>query len=56
VRQAVIKQKDPSTLIKEMELLDKLEFDPNNPPPYSAKVIQDKRKKLKDQYHKILQY
>ena len=56
VRQAVIKQKDPATLIREMELLDKMEFDANNPPPYSAKVIQDKRRKLKDQYHKILQY
>lgn len=39
-----------------MEALDKLEFDINNPPPYSAKVIQDKRRKLKDQLHKIHQF
>jgi hypothetical protein len=56
VRQAVIKQKDPKHLLNDMELLDKMEFDPNNPPPYSAKVIQDKRKKLKETWTKIYQF
>lgn len=32
------------------------EFDTNNPPPYSAKVIEDKRKKLREGLKKIYQY
>lgn len=55
VRQAVLKGKDPKHLLTEMEALDKMEFDANNPPPYNVKVIQDKRKKLKDTWIKIFQ-
>lgn len=56
VREAVIKQKDPKHILNDLDSLDKLEFDVNNPPPYSAKVIQEKRKRLKDQWHKIYQF
>jgi WW domain-binding protein 11 len=40
VRQAVIKREDPKNIIFEMENLDKVEYDTDNPPPYSVKVIQ----------------
>jgi WW domain-binding protein 11 len=76
VRQAVLKGKDPKTVLVEMEALDKLgyqsifpitifihialqlfflipEYDPNNPPPYNVKVLQDKRKKLKETWVKV---
>jgi hypothetical protein len=33
-----------------------IEYDPNNPPPYSVKVLQDKRKKLKESWNKMHQY
>jgi hypothetical protein len=56
VREAVIKQKDPKLILNELDSLDKLEFDVNNPPPYSAKVIQEKRRKLKDQWSKIYHF
>lgn len=56
VRQAVIKQKDPKIIFAEMETIDKMEYDANNPPPYSVKVLQDKRRKLKDTWLKIYQY
>lgn len=56
VRQAVIKQKDPKHIFAEMESIDKMEYDPNNPPPYSVKVLQDKRRKLKETWLKIYQF
>jgi len=39
-----------------MEAIDKMEYDPNNPPPYSVKVLQDKRRKLKETWLKIYQF
>ena len=56
VRQAVIKQKDPKIIFAEMEAIDKMEYDTNNPPPYSVKVLQDKRRKLKETWLKIYEY
>lgn len=56
VRQAVIKQKDPKHIFAEMEAIDKMEYDTNNPPPYSVKVLQDKRRKLKETWLKIYQF
>ncbi len=56
MRQAVIKQKDPKHLITEMEAIDKMEYDPNSPPPYNVKVLQEKRRKLKETWTKIYQF
>jgi len=56
VRQAVIKQKDPKLIFSEMEAIDKMEYDPNNPPPYNVKVLQDKRRKLKDSWLKMYHF
>ena len=56
VRQAVIKQKDPKHIMNELEQLDRLEYDTNNPPPYNVKVLQDKRRKLKETWTKMHQF
>ena len=56
MRQAVIKQKDPRQIFSEMEAIDKLEYDPNSPPPYNVKVLQEKRRKLKESWLKIYQF
>ena len=56
VRKAVIKQKDPRHLFTEMEAIDKIEYDTNNPPPYNVKVLQEKRRKLKENWLKIYQF
>ena len=56
VRQAVIKQKDPKHIMNELEQLDRMEYDINNPPPYNVKVLQDKRRKLKETWAKMHQF
>lgn len=56
VRQTVIKQKDPRQIFNEMEAIDKIEYDPNNPPPYNVKVLQEKRRKLKESWLKMFQF
>jgi hypothetical protein len=52
----VIKQKDPRLIFTEMEAIDKVEYDTNNPPPYNVKVLQEKRRKLKESWLKIYQF
>ncbi|CAF0769620.1 unnamed protein product [Didymodactylos carnosus] len=54
VRQAVLKGKDPKHLIQEMEHIDRMEYDPVNPPPYNIKVLQEKRKKIRDTWDRVL--
>ncbi len=39
-----------------MEAIDQMEYDPNNPPPYNVKVLQEKRRKLKETWLKIYQF
>ncbi len=52
----MIKQKDPRLIFSEMEAIDKVEYDTNNPPPYNVKVLQEKRRKLKESWLKIYQF
>ena len=52
----MIKQKDPRLIFTEMEAIDKVEYDTNNPPPYNVKVLQEKRRKLKESWLKIYQF
>ncbi|XP_014674727.1 PREDICTED: WW domain-binding protein 11-like [Priapulus caudatus] len=54
VRAAVLKGKDPQQLIVELEAIDQMEFDPNNPPSLNEKVLKDKRKKLKDTFDRVM--
>ncbi|XP_077980228.1 WW domain-binding protein 11-like [Glandiceps talaboti] len=54
VRAAVLKGKDPRQLIEEMENLDEMEFNLENPPQLNEKVLKDKRKKLKETFERVL--
>lgn len=53
VRQNVLKGKNPRSLISEMEHLDRMEYDPVNPAPYNIKVLQEKRKKVKETWERV---
>ncbi|CAF1131288.1 unnamed protein product [Rotaria sp. Silwood1] len=53
VRQNVLKGKNPKSLISEMEHLDRMEYDPVNPAPYNIKVLQEKRKKVKETWDRV---
>ncbi|CAF2634720.1 unnamed protein product [Rotaria sp. Silwood2] len=53
VRQNVLKGKNPRSLISEMEHLDRMEYDPVNPAPYNIKVLQEKRKKVKETWDRV---
>lgn len=50
----MIKGKDPYQLITELERLDKMELDYYNPPILNAKVLGDKRRKVKDIWNRIV--
>lgn len=54
VRTAVLKGKDPQALIVELEKLDAMEYDPNNPPILNEKVLKDKRRKVKETFDRVL--
>jgi WW domain-binding protein 11 len=53
VRQNVLKGKNPKSLISEMQQLDQMEYDPVNPAPYNIKVMQEKRKKVKETWEQV---
>ncbi|CAF1321850.1 unnamed protein product [Rotaria magnacalcarata] len=53
VRQNVLKGKNPKSLVSEMEHLDRMEYDPVNPAPYNIKVLQEKRKKVKETWDRV---
>lgn len=53
VRESVLKNKNPKSLISEMEHLDRMEYDPVNPAPYNIKVLQEKRKKVKETWDRV---
>lgn len=44
VRAAVLKMKDPKQIIRDMEKLDEMEFNPVQQPQLNEKVLKDKRK------------
>lgn len=54
VRAAVLKGKDPNQLIAEMEKIDRMEYDVNQPPVLNEKVLKDKRKKLRETFERVL--
>ncbi|NP_001079964.1 uncharacterized protein LOC379655 [Xenopus laevis] len=54
VRAAVLKMKDPKQIIRDMEKLDEMEFNPVQQPQLNEKVLKDKRKKLKETFERIL--
>lgn len=50
----MIKGKDPYQIIMGLERLDKMEYDYYNPPPLSAKVLSDKRRKLRETWDRVV--
>ncbi|XP_057341508.1 WW domain-binding protein 11-like [Microplitis mediator] len=54
VRAAVLKGKDPTQIIEEMEKIDQMEYNVLQPPPLNEKVLKDKRKKLKETLDRVL--
>uniref|UniRef100_A0A2P2I0L2 WW domain-binding protein 11-like n=2 Tax=Hirondellea gigas TaxID=1518452 RepID=A0A2P2I0L2_9CRUS len=54
VRAAVLKGKDPTQLIIEMEKMDQMEYNVEIPPALSEKVLKDKRKKLRETLDRVL--
>nr|XP_023020482.1 WW domain-binding protein 11 [Leptinotarsa decemlineata] len=54
VRAAVLKGKDPQQILEEMEKIDEMEYNVNQPSPLNEKVLKDKRKKLRDTLERVL--
>ncbi|XP_049601978.1 WW domain-binding protein 11 [Syngnathus scovelli] len=54
VRAAVLKMKDPRQIIRDMEKLDEMEFNPVQQPMLNEKVLRDKRKKLRETFERIV--
>ncbi|XP_072276503.1 WW domain-binding protein 11 [Pyxicephalus adspersus] len=54
VRAAVLKMKDPKQIIRDMEKLDEMEFNPVQQPQLNEKVLKDKRKNLRETFERIL--
>jgi hypothetical protein len=54
VRAAVLKGKDPQQILEEMEKIDQMEYNVNQPSPLNEKVLKDKRKKLRDTLDRVL--
>ncbi|KAL1518213.1 hypothetical protein ABEB36_001871 [Hypothenemus hampei] len=54
VRAAVLKGKDPHQILEELEKIDQMEYNVNQPSPLNEKVLKDKRKKLKDTLDRVL--
>uniref|UniRef100_A0A8C6RI45 Wbp11/ELF5/Saf1 N-terminal domain-containing protein n=1 Tax=Nannospalax galili TaxID=1026970 RepID=A0A8C6RI45_NANGA len=55
VRVAVLKMKDPKQIIRDLEKLDEMEFNPVQQPQLNEKVLKDKHKKLRETFERILQ-
>jgi len=54
VRTAVIKGKNPTDIILELEKLDDMEFNVLAPPPLNDKVMKEKRRKLMETWHRVV--
>uniref|UniRef100_A0A7G3BA80 Putative ww domain-binding protein 11 n=1 Tax=Lutzomyia longipalpis TaxID=7200 RepID=A0A7G3BA80_LUTLO len=54
VRAAVLKGKDPSQIIEEMEKIDEMEYNVFQPSPLNEKVLKEKRKKLKETFDRVM--
>ncbi|KAL3285095.1 hypothetical protein HHI36_019219 [Cryptolaemus montrouzieri] len=54
VRAAVLKGKDPHQILEELEKIDQMEFNVNQPSPLNEKVLKDKRKKLRETLDRVL--
>ncbi|KAF7489473.1 WW domain-binding protein 11 [Sarcoptes scabiei] len=56
VRLAVLKGKDPYQIIADLERLDRMEYDFENPPSLNEKILKDKRRKLRETWDRICRH
>lgn len=54
VREAVIKSKDPYQILADLERLDQLQYNVGQQPAMNEKVLQDKRRKLKETWDRVM--
>lgn len=54
VREAVIKSKDPQRILADLERLDQLQFNVGQQPTMNEKVLQEKRRKLKETWDRVM--
>lgn len=54
VRAAVLKMKDPTQILEELQKIDEMEFNVLQPSPLNEKVLKEKRKKLKETFDRVL--
>ncbi|KAI1293796.1 WW domain-binding protein 11 [Halotydeus destructor] len=54
VRAAVIKGKDPYQILADLERLDQMEYNVNEPPSLNEKVMLEKRRKLMETWERVL--
>nr|XP_035980280.1 WW domain-binding protein 11-like [Halichoerus grypus] len=54
VRAAVLKMKDPKQIVRDMEKLDEMEFNPVQQPQLNETVLKDKCKKLHETFEHVL--
>ena len=53
-RAAVLKMKDPKRIIRDVEKLDEMVFNPVQQPQLNEKVLKEKCKKLRETFERIL--
>lgn len=54
VRAAVLKGKNPTEIVQELEKIDDMEFNVLAPPPLNDKVLRDKRRKLHETWNRVM--
>lgn len=54
VRTNVIKSKDPHQILADLQRLDHMEFNVEQPSPLNEKVLNDKRRKLKETWDRVM--
>lgn len=50
----MLKNKDPGAIIEELDKLDEMEYNVNEPPQLAEKVLKDKRRKLKETLDRVM--
>ncbi|CAH2039804.1 unnamed protein product, partial [Iphiclides podalirius] len=54
VRAAVLKMKDPTQILEELQKIDEMEYNVLQPSPLNEKVLKEKRKKLRETFDRVL--
>lgn len=54
VRAAVLKMKDPTQILDELQKIDEMEYNVLQPSPLNEKVLKEKRKKLRETFDRVL--